>query len=126
MLLLVVLVLFLGFSSPEQPQFLSALLFLFQFSDPELLIHCLYLYDFISCFPLWISIFFYLNGSMVFIRLDLRPLSFLSVMLEYPGLAVVGELGSDGAILPWLLLIMFLHWSLATWLSLAVGWPGSP
>ena len=39
-------------------------------------------------------------------------------MLGYPGLDVVGELGSDGAMLHWLLLSVFLHLPLAIWLSL--------
>lgn len=35
-------------------------------------------------------------------------------------LAVVGELGSDGAIRSWLLLILFLCWTLASCLSLVL------
>ena len=42
-------------------------------------------------------------------------------MLGYPGLALVGELGSDDAILLWLLLIMFLHLPFAIWLSLVLA-----
>ena len=41
-----------------------------------------------------------------------------SGVLGYPGLALVGELGSDGDMLPWFLLIMFLHLPFAIWLSL--------
>ena len=41
-------------------------------------------------------------------------------MLEYPGPAVVEELGSDGAELHWLLLLMFLCLSLAVSLLLVL------
>lgn len=50
----------------------------------------------------------------------------------YPGLAVIGELCSDGAILYLLLLIMFLHLPFAICLSLVLdvlsdpGWNRSP
>ena len=37
----------------------------------------------------------------------------------YPGLAVVGELGSDDAKVYWLLLLMVLRWPL--WLSLVLA-----
>ena len=36
----------------------------------------------------------------------------------YPGFAVVGELGSDDAMLPWFLLVTFLHLPFVIWLSL--------
>ena len=42
-------------------------------------------------------------------------------MLGYPGFAVVGELGSDGAMLPWFLLVMFLCLPFAIWLSLVLA-----
>lgn len=42
-------------------------------------------------------------------------------MLGYPGLAVVGVLGSDGVSLDWLLLIMFVSLPLAIWLSLVLS-----
>jgi hypothetical protein len=42
-------------------------------------------------------------------------------MLGYSGLAVIGELGSDGVILYWLLLIMFLCLPLAIWMSLVLA-----
>ena len=38
-------------------------------------------------------------------------------MLGYPGLASVGELGSDAAIMPWFLLVTFLRLPLAIWFS---------
>ena len=42
----------------------------------------------------------------------------------YPGLAVVGELGSDDAKVYWLLLLMVLHLPLTIWLSLVFAGPG--
>ena len=33
----------------------------------------------------------------------------------------MGELGSDGAMLPWFLLVMFFHLPLAIWLSLMLA-----
>jgi len=39
----------------------------------------------------------------------------------YPGLAVVGELGSDDAKWPWLLLLKFLYLPLTIWLSLVLA-----
>ena len=42
-------------------------------------------------------------------------------MLGYSLLTVVREVGSDGTIFPWLLLILFLSWPLAIWLSLVLG-----
>ena len=42
-------------------------------------------------------------------------------MLVYPGLAVVGELGSDGAMLPWFLVVMILHLPLAISLFLVLA-----
>jgi hypothetical protein len=43
-----------------------------------------------------------------------------SSLLCYPGLAVVEELGSDGAELHWILSLMTLCLPLAIWLSLAL------
>ena len=43
-----------------------------------------------------------------------------SGVLGYPGLSVVGELGSDDATYPLFLLIMFLSLPLAIWLSLVL------
>ena len=47
--------------------------------------------------------------------------SCFSGVFGYPGLAVVGELGSDGAMLPWFLLVMFLCLPFARCLSLVVS-----
>ena len=41
--------------------------------------------------------------------------------MEYVGFAVVGELGSDGAMLPWFVLVMILHLLLAISLSLVIA-----
>ena len=46
--------------------------------------------------------------------------SCFSGVLGYPGLAVVEELGSDGAMLPWFLLVMFLHLPFSIHLSLVL------
>ena len=55
----------------------------------------------------------YLRISIMFIGLILRVLFFCaSDMFKYSGLSVVGELGSSGEILSWLLLIVSLCWSL--------------
>jgi hypothetical protein len=37
-----------------------------------------------------------LRSSVIFMRWDFRPASCFSGVVGYPGLAVVGELGSDG------------------------------
>ena len=42
-------------------------------------------------------------------------------MLGYSGLAIIGGLGLDGAMLPWFLLIMFLYLAFAIWLSLVLA-----
>ena len=69
----------------------------------------------------------FLKSSVCIMRCDFKFSSCFSGVLGYPGLAVVGELGSDGAILPWFLLVIFLHLLFAFWLSLvladvAVSW----
>ena len=53
--------------------------------------------------------------------MPLKVIVFSSDVLGGPGLAVVGELGSGSAILPWLLLKLFLYWPLVLWLSLALA-----
>ena len=59
---------------------------------------------------------------------DFKSKSCFSGVLGYPGLAVVGELDSDTAILPRFLLVTFLHLLFAILLSLAlvglvvIGW----
>ena len=50
-------------------------------------------------------------------RCDFKSSSCFSDVMAYSGFAVVGELGSDGAILPWLLLVMIWHLPLVTLLS---------
>jgi hypothetical protein len=59
--------------------------------------------------------------SIIFIRLDSKSFSYALTDLGYLGVAIVGYLASGGAILPWHLLIMFLPWILATWLSLVLA-----
>ena len=51
---------------------------------------------------------------------DFKSKSCFSGVLGYPGLAIVGELGSDAAIMPWFLLVMFLPLPLAIWFSLVL------
>ena len=49
----------------------------------------------------------YLKFSIIIMRCDFTSESCFSGMLKYPGLIVVGELGSDDAKKPWFLLLMF-------------------
>lgn len=58
--------------------------------------------------------------SIIFMRWDRRSQSCSSGVLGYADLVVIRKLGSDGAILHWLLLIMFLGLPLAIWLSLVL------
>ena len=60
---------------------------------------CLILFSHISLRDLFISS---LKASIIFIRLDLRSFSCASVVLGYPGLALVGFVGSEVVIFPWL------------------------
>ena len=53
-------------------------------------------------------------------RWDFRSLCCFSDVLVYPELAVVGELGSGGAELHWVLLLMILCLPLAICLSLVL------
>jgi hypothetical protein len=53
--------------------------------------------------------------------LNFKSESCFSGVLEYPGLAVVGELNSDDAKEPWFLLLKFLSLPLTIWLSLVVA-----
>ena len=52
---------------------------------------------------------------------DFKSRSCSSGVLGYPGLAIVGELGSDGAMLLWFLLVMFLLLPFAIWLSVVLA-----
>jgi hypothetical protein len=45
----------------------------------------------------------------------LRSSSCALAILEYSGTSLVGYVASSGYILPWLLLIVFLHWYLVIW-----------
>ena len=60
----------------------------------------------------------YINNT----RYDFKFSSCFSYVMEYAGFAVVGELGSDGALLPWFLLLMIVCLPpLAILLSQALG-----
>ena len=48
---------------------------------------------------------------------DFKSNSCFYGVLGYPVLAVVGELASDAAIMPWFLLVTFLRFPLAIWFS---------
>lgn len=54
------------------------------------------------------DLFIYLKPSIIFKWWIVRSEFCFSGVLEYPGLAMVGELVCDGAKLHWLLLLMFL------------------
>jgi hypothetical protein len=56
-----------------------------------------------------------LRTAIIFIKAILRPFSYVSVMLQYSGSAVVGLLSSSGDILSWLLLTVFLWQHLGIW-----------
>ena len=76
--------------------------------------------------------YLFISSSIIFTIWDLRSESFSLGVLEYLGLAVVEEIGSNAAILHWLLLIMFLCLSFAIWLLLLLadlsipGWSRPP
>ena len=52
-----------------------------------------------------------LTSSISKMRCDFKSQksSYFSDVMEYVGFAVVGELGSDGAMLSWFLLVMMFH-----------------
>ena len=53
-------------------------------------------------------------------RYDFRSKSCFPGVLGYPGLAVVGVLGSDDAQCPWFLLVRFLRLPFTIWKSLVL------
>jgi hypothetical protein len=55
----------------------------------------------------------YLKSSIIIMGCNFKSKSCFSGVLWYPGLAVVGELGSDDAKYPSFLLLRFLHLPLA-------------
>ena len=63
----------------------------------------------------------FLKSSISIIKCDFKFISCFSGVLGYPGLAVVGQLGSNGAMLPWFLLAMLLCLPFAIWLSLVLA-----
>ena len=62
----------------------------------------------------------FFKSSINNMRCDFKSSSCFSDVKEYPGFAVVGELGSDGAMCPWFLLLMILRLRLAISLSLVL------
>lgn len=53
-----------------------------------------------------------LKTSIIFIKLVLKYISYVSDTLNHSCLAVIGYLGSDTVILTWLLLTVLLHYCL--------------
>lgn len=54
-------------------------------------------------------------------RWDLRSLSWSGDILGYPALALMEELGSDGADLDWVLSLLILCLLLSVWFSLVLS-----
>ena len=63
----------------------------------------------------------FLKFSISIMRCDFKSRSCFSGVLGYPELAVFGELGSHGTMLPWFLLVIYLHLCFAIWLSLVLA-----
>jgi len=61
-----------------------------------------------------------LKSSNIIMSCEFKPKSCFSCVLGYPGLALVGELGSDDAKWPWFLLLRFLPLPLAICLFLVL------
>jgi hypothetical protein len=68
-----------------------------------------------SCISLSELLMFFLKSSTRIMRYDFKTESCFSGVLDYPGLAVVGVLGSDDAESPWFLLVRFLYLPFAIW-----------
>ena len=60
----------------------------------------------------------FLKSSSTIIRYDFNSASCFLGVLGYPGLILVGILGSDDAQFSWFLVVRFLHLSFAMWKSL--------
>ena len=58
-----------------------------------------------------------MNSSISIMRCDFIFISCFSGVLKNLGIAAVRELGSDYAMFPCYLLVMFLHLTFAIWLS---------
>jgi hypothetical protein len=65
---------------------------------------CLAVFSYISLSELLMS---FLKSSTSIMRYDFKSKSCSSGMLEYPGLTLVGTLGSDDAEWSWFLLVIF-------------------
>jgi hypothetical protein len=62
----------------------------------------------------------FLKSSTTTMRYDFKSVSCFSGVLGYPGLVVVGILGSDDAQCSWFLLVRFLCLPFAIWKSLVL------
>jgi hypothetical protein len=78
---------------------------------------CLSVFSCISLRELFMS---FLKSSISIMRCDFKSKPCFSGVLGYPGLAVVGELGSDDTMYPWFLLVKFLLLPFTIWLSLVL------
>ena len=101
MLASVIPVLFSRFSTPRIALFVIYLLFLFPFQVLEHFVQFLHLFACVFLYFFKGGFISSLKASIIFMRWDFRSLSCFSGMLSYPGLAVVVQLGSDGAKLHW-------------------------
>jgi len=63
----------------------------------------------------------FLKSSSIFMSCDFKSKSCFSGESGYPGLAVVGELSSEGMKWPWFLLLRFLPLPLAICLPLVLA-----
>ena len=63
----------------------------------------------------------FLKFPISIMRCDFKSSSCFSSVFGYPGFAVVGELGSDDAMLSWFLLVMILHLPFAIQFSLVLA-----
>jgi hypothetical protein len=63
----------------------------------------------------------FLKSSIIIMRCDFKSEFWFSGVLGYPGIAVVGELGSNDAKYLWFLLLMFLLLPLTIWISLVLS-----
>jgi hypothetical protein len=62
----------------------------------------------------------FLKSSTTIMRYDVKSVSYFSGVLGFPGLVVLGILGSDDAQCSWFLLVRFLRLPFAIWKSLVL------
>jgi hypothetical protein len=116
MLVFVVPFFFPRFSISRSALVCVFLLFLFPF------IYFLHLFDYIFLYFCNGIIHFLCKGHSHLYKIGFKVIfSCTSALLGHPGPVVVGLLGSGGAILPWMLLIVLLCWPLAIQLFLVLG-----